>query len=174
MLLFAYLVSVAKEEICKRKDWIASSKTPRNDGVRLYYCHCEGLYPEAISSFSASLCFRNRNYLRNFLRLFTAKNLPLSSGPAPAKAETGKVIQSISIALVSQSLHSFLLKLHLVSFLLISPKTYLLTRSSISTADVVSVTVPPGFSRSPPPPGSILINLSPMRPEVLIEALASS
>jgi hypothetical protein len=29
-----YLVSVAEEEICKRKDKIASSKTPRNDGVR--------------------------------------------------------------------------------------------------------------------------------------------
>src|SRR5208283_826508 len=73
--------------------------------------------------------------------------------------------------------HSFLLNTHLVSFLssfFTSPKTYLLIRSSISVGVVVSVIIPAGLRISPPPPGSILTNLSPMRPEVLISAEASS
>jgi hypothetical protein len=54
---------------------------------------------------------------------------------------------------------------------LTSPKAYLLIMSSISRGAEVSAIVPPGLITSPLPPGSILINLSPIKPAVLIDAL---
>src|SRR5271169_3004726 len=61
-----------------------------------------------------------------------------------------------------------------LSSFLISPNTYLAIRSSMSRGEDVSLIVPPGFRISPLPPGSIFTNLSPMRPEVLTDAIASS